>query len=190
LIRTAAASLATLGAAVAFTLSGVGAAQAAAAPQQVAHQAGTGTGAASGHLVPGASSIKLTLHPTSSVTPNTSFTCIVSFPSVTVIFASGEISWTASTQCSIPLSMQGTTVLYQWGSSSAFAFGNAYNAFTSFSTSSGSIFGIFGGSWGVNHNVLLTFPAGFTSTPGAGCSFASSADNPVICHETTGPFTA
>lgn len=182
LIRMVGTSLVALGAAAAVTLSGAGTAQAATTSQNLVHSAIVGTA-----RFASTTTIELALRSTAN--PLVAVSCIVSFPNATTDFSSGEISWTAYTQCSVPLSMQGTTVLYQWGSSSAFAFGNAYNAFTSFSRSSGNIFGIFSGTWGINHNVLLTLPAGDTTTPGAGCAYVNSAHTQIECHETTGPFS-
>ena len=122
------------------------------------------------------------------VTPNTAFSCGVSYPTVTDNFSNGEISWSASVSCNIVLRMQGTTALFRWGSSSAYAFGSSYDHYASFSSSSGAVFGIFSGLWGVNNNVLLFIPAGYTTTLGAGCYYVNSSQ--IHCTETTGPITA
>ncbi|HEV2343129.1 MAG TPA: hypothetical protein VGS97_03480 [Actinocrinis sp.] len=125
------------------------------------------------------------------VTPNTPYSCTVSYPYVTDTFSNGEISWTATVSCNIVLRMQGTTVLFQWGSSNAYAFGNSYDNYSSSNTSSGAVYGIFSGTWGVNDNVLLFSPPGYNSTPGAGCYYYNPPANTEIkCTETTGPFTA
>jgi hypothetical protein len=125
------------------------------------------------------------------VTPNTAYACTVSYPYVNDNFSNGEISWTATVSCNITLRMQGTTVLFQWGSSNAYAFGTSYDHTASSSTSTGAVYGIFSGTWAVNDNVLLFSPAGYTSTPGAGCAYYNPPANTQIkCTETTGPFTA
>jgi hypothetical protein len=122
------------------------------------------------------------------VTPNTAFTCGVSYPFVNDNFSNGEISWSASVSCNIVLRMQGTTVLFRWGSSSAYAFGSSYDNYSSFNSSSGAVYGIFSGTWGVNNNVLLFIPAGYSTTLGAGCYYVNSSQ--IHCTETTGPITA
>jgi hypothetical protein len=124
------------------------------------------------------------------VTPNVAYSCIVSYPYVTDNFSNGEISWTATVSCNIVLRMQGTTVLFQWGSPYAYAFGSSYDHYASSSTSTGAVYGIFSGTWGVNDNVLLFSPPGYTSTPGAGCYYYNTAHTEIKCTETTGPFTA
>lgn len=123
--------------------------------------------------------------------PNVGYSCTVSYPYVNDNFSNGEISWSATVSCNIVLRMQGTTVLFQWGSSNAYAFGSSYDHSASSSTSTGAVYGIFSGTWGVNDNVLLFSPAGYTSTPGAGCYYYNPPSNTEIkCTETTGPFTA
>ncbi len=125
-------------------------------------------------------------------TPNLiGYSCTVSYPYVNDNFSNGEISWTATVSCNIVLRMQGTTALFRWGNSNAYAFGSSYDHYASSSTSTGAVYGIFSGTWGVNDNVLLFSPAGYTSTPGAGCYYYNPPANTEIkCTETTGPFTA
>ena len=41
----------------------------------------------------------------------------------------------------------------------------------------------------MNNNVLFFSPAGYTSTPGAGCAYFDQAQTQIKCTETTGPFT-
>jgi hypothetical protein len=124
------------------------------------------------------------------VTPNIAYSCTVSYPYVNDNFSNGEISWSATVSCNIVLRMQGTTVLFQWGSSNAYAFGSSYDHYASSSTSTGAVYGIFSGTWGVNDNVLLFSPAGYTSTPGAGCYYYNTAHTEIKCTETTGPIYA
>ena len=119
---------------------------------------------------------------------NIAFTCGVSYPYVTDTFSNGEISWSASVSCNIVLRMQGTTALFRWGSSNAYAFGSGYDHYASYSSSSGAVYGIFNGTWGVNNNVLLFIPPGYTTTVGAGCYYVNSSQ--IHCTETTGPITA
>jgi hypothetical protein len=124
-------------------------------------------------------------------TPNLiGYSCTVSYPYVNDNFSNGEISWTATVSCNIVLRMQGTTALFQWGNSNAYAFGSSYDHYASSSTSTGAVYGIFSGTWGVNDNVLLFSPSGYTSTPGACCYYYNTAHTEIKCTETTGPFTA
>jgi hypothetical protein len=120
--------------------------------------------------------------------PQVAFTCTVTFPAVTDIFATGQISWSAAVGCSTVLRLQGLTALYHWGSTSVYAFGTSYDNYNSYETSSGSVSGIHGGAWGVNNNVLIFVPSGYTSTPGPGCYHPTAAE--IHCTATTGPFTA
>jgi hypothetical protein len=126
--------------------------------------------------------------PVGRAAPHTTFGCSVTAPEVTDTFSNGEFTWSAAVSCSITLEMQGTTVLYQWGSSSAYAFGSSYNDTSSYNTSSGSDYGIYNGTWGVNNNVLLFVPAGYTTTIGSGCYYATTTE--IHCTVTTGPITA
>jgi hypothetical protein len=122
------------------------------------------------------------------VRPRTTFTCSISYPYVTDNFSNGNIAWSAANSCSTVLRMQGTTVLYQWGSTNAYAFGSSYDNYSTYNSSSGSVYGIYSGNWGVNNNVLLFIPAGYTTTVGGGCYYANSSE--IQCTATSGPFTA
>lgn len=136
-------------------------------------------------------STTITFHKTGSgMSPATTFACSVTYPYVTDTYSNGEISWTAQVSCSISLHMQGTTAFYQWGSSSAYAFGTSYNDTSSLNTSSGAVYGIHSGQWGVNNNVDLFPPAGYTTTLGAGCYYVNGSPSDIHCTATSGPVTA
>jgi hypothetical protein len=119
--------------------------------------------------------------------PNTALSCVIYDPDVTVTYSNGEISWSGSTACNVVLHMYGTTVLYRWGSSSAYAFGSQINGYYSYATSSGAVYGIYGGSWGVNNNMDIYIPAGYTATLGGGCHWVV-VNSEFECTATTGPF--
>jgi hypothetical protein len=123
-----------------------------------------------------------------SASTQASFTCSVTYPYVTDDYTTGHISWSAAVGCSIVLRMQGTTVLFPWGSNSAYAYGSSYDNYSSYNTSTGGIYGIHNGLWGVNNNVLIFIPAGYTTTLGAGCYYVNSSQ--IHCTATTGPITA
>jgi hypothetical protein len=154
-----------------------------------AQAAGSRTAAPVTHAGAGATTLTFT-KAGSGVSPMTAFTCSVTYPYVTDTYSTGEIAWSAQVSCSISLHMQGTTVLYQWGSSSAYAFGSSYNNISSFNSSSGSIYGIHSGLWGVNNNVDIFPPAGYTTTLGAGCYYVNGSPSDIHCTATTGPITA
>ncbi len=177
--RRTAALLATLALAGSFFAAGQSSAQAA-TPQPGVRVAATPSGPAG--------TITFTRAARPGLAPAASFSCSVTYPYVTDTFSTGEFSWSAAVGCSISLQMQGTTVLYQWGSSNAFAFGSSYNNYSSYNTSSGTYYGIHSGQWGVNNNVLITIPAGWTTTVNGGCYYANSTQ--IHCTAITGPITA
>lgn len=123
-----------------------------------------------------------------STRTNATLGCIVYAPEATVTYSNGEINWSGSTECSIVLHMYGTTVLYPWGSTSAYAFGSQINGDYSYATSSGDVYGVFGGTWGVNNNMDIYIPAGYTTTLSSGCSWVVT-NSEFECTATTGPFT-
>jgi hypothetical protein len=113
--------------------------------------------------------------------------CSVSFPYVTDNYTTGQFTWSAAVGCNAVLRMQGTTVMFPWGTNSAWAWGSSYDHFASYSTSAGTAY-THSGTWGVNNNVLLFIPAGYTTTLSGGCYFVNSSQ--IHCTTTTGPITA
>jgi hypothetical protein len=174
LIRRAGTQLVLLGVVAAALVTGAGNAQAATTSV-------TSSGSISIHLVPA---------PGTHFAPNFFLSCVVAPPLVTDTFATGTLSWSAGDQCNAALRMQGTTVLFVWGSSNAFQFGSQYDGVFSAASSSGSRGGIFSGLWGVNNNVLFFLPAGWTTTPNGGCFWFDTAHTQVKCTVTTGPIQA
>ena len=126
----------------------------------------------------------------SGVAPAIAVSCGVAPPLVNDNFTTGTLSWSAGVQCNTVVGLQGTTVLFVWGSSQAFQFGSQYNGNFSAASSSGSRAGIFSGLWGVNNNVLITLPAGDTTTPGGTCVWFNPQHTQVKCTVTTGPIQA
>lgn len=100
-----------------------------------------------------------------------------------------QTTWSAGTQCNISLRQQGTTVLFIWGSPYAYAYGTSYDNYAYSEMSTGGPVSTINNTWGVNNNVLLFSPAGYTSTPGYGCYWYDGAHTQIKCTETTGPFT-
>lgn len=140
---------------------------------------------------PAHAGVTVTFHKTGSgVSAMTSFACTVTYPYVTDTYSNGEISWSAQVSCTVPLHMQGTTALFQWGSSNAWAFGSGYNNTSANNASSGAVYGIHTGQWGVNNNVDLFPPSGYTTTLGAGCYYVNGSPSDIHCTATTGPVTA
>jgi hypothetical protein len=150
---------------------------------------GLATAPAEAATVPQAGQVIFTPVSHGKLQPNASFGCSVTNPQVIDTFSTGTLSWSAGEQCSMNLQMQGTTVLFVWGSSNAYAFGSSYNTFKSMNSSTGRVGGIFTGTWGVNNNVLITIPAGYTTTLGAGCAFLNN-NTQLKCTATTGPVQA
>jgi hypothetical protein len=174
LIRRVGVQLLLLGAVGAALVTGAGDAQAATTGV-------TPSGGITLHLIPSAGS---------HVAPQFALSCGVAPPLVNDNFSTGELSWSAGVQCNAALRMQGTTVLFVWGSSQAFQFGSQYDGVFSAASSSGSRFGIFSGLWGVNNNVLFFLPTGWTTNPSGGCFWFNSAHTQVKCTVTTGPIQA
>jgi hypothetical protein len=100
-----------------------------------------------------------------------------------------QTTWSAGTQCNISLRQQGTTALYVWGNGNAYAFGTAYDNVASAEMSTGGPISTNGGQWGLNNNVLLFSPPGYTTTPGGGCYWYDAGQTQIKCTATTGPFT-
>jgi hypothetical protein len=123
----------------------------------------------------------------SGMSTQATMSCSVTYPYVTDNYTTGQFSWSAAVGCNVVLRMQGTTVMFPWGTNSAYAYGSSYDQFTSYSTSSGTAY-THSGTWGVNNNVLLFIPAGYTAALGAGCYYVNSSQ--IHCTATTGPITA
>lgn len=122
------------------------------------------------------------------VGPQAEYSCVVAPPLVNVT-QFHQTSWSGGTQCNIALRQQGTTVLYVWGSSYAYAFGSSYDSVAYAQMSRGGPISTNGGQWGVNNNVLFFSPPGYTSNPNGGCYWYDQAHTQIKCTVTTGPFT-
>ncbi|MDI5967731.1 hypothetical protein POF50_031320 [Streptomyces sp. SL13] len=172
-------ALGALGLGAALVLTGSGQALAAPAP---AHSAASATTTGGSHLL-----VTFTRAATAR-SPKVTFGCSVTYPEVTDTFSNGEFSWSAAVSCSVALHMQGTTAFYQWGSSNAYAFGSSYNNTATSNQSTGAVYGIHTGQWGVNNNVDIFPPAGYTTTLSSGCYNVNASD--IHCTSTSGPVTA
>jgi hypothetical protein len=140
---------------------------------------------------PAASGASVTFTPKrkpGQVGPMPAYACVVAYPVATVT-QFHQTSWSGGTQCNITLRQQGTTVLFQWGSNQAYAFGTSYDNFATAEMSTGGPVSTSGGQWAVNNNVLFFSPAGYTSTPNGGCAWFDTAHTQIKCTITTGPFT-
>ncbi len=123
---------------------------------------------------------------TDTAHPNATFGCSVGYPQVTTNFQTNEVQWIASISCSISLGLYGTTVLYVWPSGPNDAYGNQINATSSAASSSGTDYDVANGSYGLNFNIILTPPAGYTTSVSGGCAYINSTQ--IKCTTTT-PFT-
>ncbi len=122
------------------------------------------------------------------VGPMPAYSCVIAYPQA-IVDQFHQTNWSGGTQCNISLRQQGTTVLFQWGSNQAYAFGSSYDNVNTAEMSTGGPVSTSGGQWAVNNNVLLFSPDGYTSTPGLGCAYADTGQTQIKCTETTGPFT-
>jgi hypothetical protein len=185
-LRRAASAVAALAAGAALLIGGQTAAQA--ATPAAAHKAGPAAGTAV--TAPSGVAGSFTLRPVAhngKVAPNTVFGCTVGYPLVTTTYATATISWSAGISCTISLHMVGTTAFYPWGSNTTWVWGTQYNNIASSNTSTGQA-SASTGLWGVNHNVDIYIPAGYTTSVAGGCAFVNSSQ--IHCTVTTGPVDA
>jgi hypothetical protein len=175
-------AVATLGLAAALLVGTAGLASASPAPTVPAPTAAVASTNHSGQ----AGYITFTKKSTDAAHPNATFGCSLGYPQVTTNFQTKEVQWSGGISCSISLGLYGTTVLYYWPGGPNYAYGNQINTTASSAVSSGVIYGLSNGSYGLNFNVDITPPAGWTTTVGGGCSYINATQ--ILCTTTT-PFT-
>ncbi len=113
------------------------------------------------------------------------FTCTVTRPIGDNPNQPQQIAWRAVVFCGFPLRMQGTSSVYVWGQPISFYPGSSYDNTGTQNETVGRV-NAFQGEWGINNNVLLFVPAGWTAAPPAGC-YNQAADQ-IHCTNTLGPF--
>lgn len=171
LVRRTGVRLLLLGVVAAALVTGAGNAQAATTGV-------TPSGGIAVHLMPVSGS---------RVAPQDFLSCQIAGPIVTYTYATGELDWYAGDQCPTTLRMQGSTKLFVWGSSNAYAYGSRYDSYYSSASSTGQVYSIFSGQWGVTINVLFFLPPGWTTNPSYACSWFDTAHTQLQCSVTTGP---
>ena len=171
LVRRAGVRLLLLGVVAAALVTGAGNAQA----------------ATTGVTSDGGIAVHLIRTSGSGVSPQDVLSCQIAGPDVWYTYLTGEINWYAGDQCPITLRMQGSTKLFMWGSSSVFAYGTRYDGYYSSASSTGAVYSIYSGTWGVTINVLFFLPAGWTTNPSYACAWFDTAHTQLQCTVTTGP---
>ena len=119
--------------------------------------------------------------------PQDFLSCTIGGPIVTYTYATGELDWQAGDQCNTTLRTQGSTKLFAWGTSSVRAYGSRYDGSYSSASSTGTVYSLFSGQWGVTINLLFFLPSGWTTNPSYACSWFDSAHTQLQCSVTTGP---
>lgn len=171
LVRRAGVQLVLLGVVAAALVTGAGNAQAATTSV-------TSSGGITLHLIPMSGS---------HASPADFLSCEIGGPIVSYTYLTGEMDWQAGDQCNTTLRMQGSTKLFMWGSSSAFAYGNRYDTVATSAMSTGTVYSIYHGQWGVTITILFFLPSGWTTNPSYACSWFDTAHTQLQCNVTTGP---
>ena len=112
------------------------------------------------------------------------FACNVSIPLIDSPDNPQQVAYRSVVICDQPLHMQGTSTVYIWGASTAFYYGTPYDNSNNVNTTMGRV-NVQPGQWGVNSNVVFFTPAGYTATPGPGCSVPAAGQ--VLCTNPLGP---
>ncbi|MFJ4923390.1 hypothetical protein [Streptomyces sp. NPDC088725] len=170
--RKIGSAIATLGLAASFLVAGYGTAEA--APAAPAAVAPADIGADSAYVTY-----------TYTATGDTT-TCEVTVPSGIGYPPTQphQLSWRSVVLCGLQLHMQGASASYVWGQDIAYYPGSQYDVIGYQSETVGRV-NVPPGTWGLNSNVLLFTPPGWTAVPGTGCA---AQDTTVIkCTATAGP---
>lgn len=85
-----------------------------------------------------------------------------------------QLSWRSVVVCGVVVRMYGVSHSYVWGSDIAYYPGSTYDITGTIAETVGRV-NVPPGAWGLNSNVIIFTPAGYTATPGAGCA-AVAAD--------------
>ncbi|MEV7425381.1 MULTISPECIES: hypothetical protein [unclassified Streptomyces] len=95
-----------------------------------------------------------------------------------------QLSWRSVVVCGVVVRMYGVSASYVWGSDLAYYPGSTYDITGTIAETVGRV-NVPPGAWGLNSNVIIFTPAGYTATPGNGC--ATVADDQTKCTATAGP---
>jgi hypothetical protein len=120
--------------------------------------------------------------------PQATFGCSIPYPTATETFSSRTATWSGSVSCSISVGLYGTTKFFNYNTNVVLASGSQINTTATSATSSGSYVGVPSGTYEVNFNIQITPPAGYTTTPGAGCAYVGSGPA-ILCTVGSGTFT-
>lgn len=124
----------------------------------------------------------------SGLTPQVTFGCSIPYPTATLTFATRFATWTGSISCTTAVGLYGTTAFFNYNTGVVLGWGNQFNVNSTSASSSGSYSGVPSGTYEVNFNVDITPPSGYTTTPGAGCSYINGGPA-VHCTVGSGTFT-
>ncbi len=119
--------------------------------------------------------------------PEASFGCSIPYPTATETFASRTATWSGSISCSTAVGLYGTTKFFNYNTNFVYASGTQINTTATSASSSGSYSGVPSGTYEVNFNITITPPAGYTTTPGSGCSYVNGGPQ-VNCTVGSGTF--
>lgn len=95
-----------------------------------------------------------------------------------------QLSWRSVIVCGVVVRMYGVSASYVWGSDIAYYPGSTYDITGTIAETVGRV-NVPPGAWGLNSNVIIFTPAGYTATPGSGC--ATVAADQTKCTATAGP---
>ncbi|MFF5631828.1 hypothetical protein ACFY7Z_20640 [Streptomyces sp. NPDC012623] len=95
-----------------------------------------------------------------------------------------QLSWRSVVVCGVVVRMYGVSASYVWGSDLAYYPGSTYDITGTIAETVGRV-NVPPGAWGLNSNVIIFTPAGYTATPGSGC--ATVAADQTKCTATAGP---
>ncbi|RYJ29232.1 hypothetical protein CU044_2325 [Streptomyces sp. L-9-10] len=95
-----------------------------------------------------------------------------------------QLSWRSVVVCGVVVRMYGVSHSYVWGSDISYYPGSTYDITGTIAETVGRV-NVPPGAWGLNSNVIIFTPAGYTATPGNGC--AAVAADQTKCIATAGP---
>ncbi|MFC8823814.1 hypothetical protein ACFT9I_00435 [Streptomyces sp. NPDC057137] len=95
-----------------------------------------------------------------------------------------QLSWRSVAVCQVVVRMYGVSASYVWGSDIAYFPGSSYDITGTIAETVGRV-NVPPGAWGLNNNIIIFTPAGYTATPGNGC--AAVAADQTKCTATAGP---
>ncbi|MFD7089312.1 hypothetical protein ACFV94_16120 [Streptomyces sp. NPDC059896] len=175
--RTIGTAIAALGVAASSLVAGSGAAQAA----EPAERAASSATAPSAAAAEGNAIVTFTNNVSGG-----SYTCEVTTPNGIghPPTQPHQLSWRSVVVCGVVVRMYGVSHSYVWGSDISYYPGSTYDITGTIAETVGRV-NVPPGAWGLNSNVIIFAPAGYTATPGNGC--AAVAADQTKCIATAGP---